>query len=88
MEKKTGFFEEKPGVKSSTRLNSFLLLLFTMAFNMLWINGGNDLTGNLLIFDTLLLVGIFAPKYLHKIAELKLKDVLLTEDKKELVKEK
>ena len=73
----TGFFEEKIGVKSSTRLNSFILLLFFIAFNLLWINGNNDLTGNLLIFDSLLLVGIFTPKYLHKIAEMKIGDVTI-----------
>jgi hypothetical protein len=72
---KTGFFEEKPGVRSSTRLMSFLLLLFFMAFNLLWINGQNDLTGNLLLFDVFLLVGIFTPKFLHKLAEAKIKDI-------------
>ena len=69
---KVGFFEEEEGVKSSTRLNSFILLLFFRAFNLLWLNGGNDLTGNFLLFDGLLLVGIFAPKYLHKLVEMKL----------------
>lgn len=73
MEKeKIGFFEEDVNVKSSTRLNSFLLLLFTMGFNLMWVYGGNDLTGNLLIFDSLLLTGVFAPKYLHKIIEAKI----------------
>ena len=75
MEKKTGFFEESAGVKSSTRLSSFLLLLFFMAFNLLWINGGNDLTGNLLLFDVFVLTGVFAPKYLHKLAEMKVNDI-------------
>jgi len=68
---KTGFFEESAGVKSSTRLNSFLLLLFFMAFNLMWIHGENDLTGNLLLFDVFVLVGVFTPKYLHKLAEMK-----------------
>ena len=68
---KVGFFEEEEGVKSSTRLQSFLLLLFFMAFNLLWQNGGNDITGNLLILDMILLIGVFTPKYLHKLAELK-----------------
>lgn len=72
---KTGFFEEKPGVKSSTRLNSFILLFAFIGFNTMWIYGGNDLTGNLLLFDLLLLVGIFAPKYLHKIAEAKMPEL-------------
>ena len=69
---KVGFFEEKEGVKSSTRLNSFILLLFFIAFNLMWINGGNDLTGNLLLLDALVLVGVFTPKYLHKLAESKI----------------
>ena len=67
--KKVGFFEEAEGVKSSTRLYSFILLLAFIAFNLLWINGQNDLDGNLLIFDLIMLVGVFAPKYLHKMAE-------------------
>jgi hypothetical protein len=46
---KIGFFDEDYKVKSSTRLNSFLLLIFFMAFNLLWIHGGNDLTGNLIM---------------------------------------
>ena len=69
---KVGFFEEEEGVKSSTRLNSFILLIALIGFNAMWLYGGNDLTGNLLFFDALLLVGIFAPKYLHKIVESKL----------------
>lgn len=69
---KVGFFEEADGVKSSTRLNSFILLLAFIGFNAMWLHGGNDLTGNLLMLDTLLLVGVFAPKYIHKIAEVKL----------------
>jgi hypothetical protein len=43
-----------------------------MAFNLLWINGGNDLTGNLIMFDVFVLVGVFAPKYMHKLEESKL----------------
>lgn len=66
---KTGFFEESPGVRSSTRLNSFLLLLFFCAFNLLWIRGKTDMTNNIILFDLLALVAIFVPKYLHKIAE-------------------
>jgi len=69
---KVGFFEEADGVKSSTRLNSFILLLAFIGFNAMWLYGGNDLTGNLLMLDTLLLVGVFTPKYIHKLAELKI----------------
>ena len=72
---KTGFFEEAPGVKSSTRLNSFILLMFFCAINLLWINGGNTIDGNLLIFNLILLVGVFAPKYLHKIVEMKIGNI-------------
>ena len=72
MKTNTGFFEETPGCKSSTRLNSFLLLLFFMGFNLLWIQD-NDITGNLIILDALVLVGIFASKYVHKLAELALR---------------
>ena len=72
---KTGFFEESPEVKSSTRLNSFLLLLFFIVFNLLWINGENDITGNMLLFNALVLIGVFTPKYLHKIVESKFNDV-------------
>ena len=72
---KTGFFEEAPGVKSSTRLNSFILLIFFCAINLLWINAGNTIDGNLLIFNLILLVGIFAPKYLHKVVEMKIGNI-------------
>jgi hypothetical protein len=69
---KIGFFEEKPGVKSSTRLNSFILLVFFIVFNLMWKHGENDIDGNILIFNLIILVGIFAPKYLHKMVEMKL----------------
>ena len=73
MKAKIRFFEEAEGVKSSTRLNSFLLLIFFMAFNIMWIYGENDISGNLIMLHSLMLVGIFAPKYLHKLAEVALK---------------
>lgn len=70
---KIGFFEEKPGVRSSTRLFSFLLLLFLMVFDILCVLGkGADiiLSMNFIIFNFILLIGVFAPKYLHKLAEI------------------
>lgn len=70
-DQKIGFFEEEPGVKSSTRLNSFILLCFFMIFNLLWVYGGNVIDGNILMLDLVLLVGIFTPKYLHKVVESK-----------------
>jgi hypothetical protein len=69
---KTGFFEEKPDVKSSTRLNSFIMLLFFIAFNILWIIDGRDVNDSFIILDLIFLLAVFAPKYLQKIAELKL----------------
>jgi len=75
---KVGFFEEAPKHKSSTRLFSFLLLIFFMIFNLIWINSdGNGIDGNLILIDILMLVAIFAPKFLHKMAEkaLELKDL-------------
>ena len=66
---KTGFFEEKPDVKSSTRLNSFLLLICFFIFNTIFFLNGDPIEMNLILFDFILLLGIFAPKYLHKLAE-------------------
>jgi len=69
---KTGFFEESEGVKSSTRLNSFILLFFLMGFDLLMMRLANfSIDSNFIGFNFLILIAIFAPKYLHKIAELK-----------------
>ncbi len=67
---KIGFFEESERVKSSTRLFSFLLLLFFFILNILWlpnIKAGFD--SNVLTLDILMLIGVFVPKFLHKLAE-------------------
>lgn len=72
MENKTGFFEEAPGQKSSTRLFSFVLLLFFVAFNLLYAIRKELIDFNFIFYMTIILIGIFAPKYLQKIAELKL----------------
>jgi hypothetical protein len=72
MDTKTGFFEEAPGVKSSTRLNSFLLLIFFCVINTMWVYGKNPIDGNILMLDMLLLLAVFAPKYLHKVVEAKI----------------
>ena len=70
---KTGFFEEKEGVKSSTRLNSFILLLFLIGFNLMLSRlEGFKIDANFITFNIVLLIGVFAPKYLHKLAEMKL----------------
>lgn len=65
---KTGLFEERPGVTSSTRVLSFWLMAFFMAYNgyALYMGLATDLA-----FNFMLLVAIFAPKYLHKVTEVK-----------------
>ena len=69
---KTGFFEEKEGVKSSTRLNSFILLFFLMGFDAMLTTLDNfAIDANFIGFNFLILLAIFAPKYLHKLVELK-----------------
>jgi len=88
----TGFLEESEGVKSSTRLFSFLLLLFTFVFdgfyiyfkynilmkiadtigekNALALYDFSLIDALVVGFTFILLIGVFAPKYLHKLAEL------------------
>lgn len=72
MEKtKTGFFEEAPGQKSSMRLFSAVLLAFFCAFNFYYIRH-HDISDILVVFDLVLLTGVFAPKYMQKVIELRL----------------
>lgn len=73
MNGEVGFFEEKDGVKSSTRLNSFLLLLFLFAFDIVLAGTeGFAIEYNFILFNFIMLIGVFAPKYLHKLAESKI----------------
>ena len=68
----TGFFEEQEGVKSSTRLNSFILLFALIGLDaglLLYVKASID--SNFIMFNFLVLVCVFTPKYLHKLAELK-----------------
>lgn len=68
-----GFLEERPGVKSSTRLYSLLLLIFLFIFDIgLVISNDGCLDYNFVFFNFVGLLGVFAPKALHKIAEMKL----------------
>ena len=84
---KVGFFEEQEGIKSSTRLMSFLLLVFVFAFDVGYLMGQVQLGKSLQIdmnFITLnivFLLGVFAPKYLQKLAELKLGQIQPTSTK-------
>lgn len=68
----TGFFEEKPGVKSSERLKSFLMLLFFCGF--VWgylIYKGKDITTEFNFLAGLILIAAFTPTTLKKIAEIR-----------------
>ncbi len=68
--KKVGFFEEEEGVKSSTRLNSFILLAFLMLFDYLLSRmPAFKIDYFFIVFNFVMLLGVFAPKYLHKLAE-------------------
>ena len=70
---KIGFFEEEEGVRSSTRLQSFILLFFLMGFDaLLSLADGFVINYDFTLFNLLILIAVFAPKYLHKIAEMKL----------------
>lgn len=69
---KTGFFEEKQGVKSSTRLFSFILLIALIGFDFALIFTTHfTIDYSFTMFNFLMLIAVFAPKYLHKIAESK-----------------
>lgn len=73
MENKIGFFEEAPGHKSSMRMFSFLLLMFFIVFNIVYVTKTTcQLDFNFIFYMTIVLIGVFAPKYLQKLAELKL----------------
>jgi len=65
-----GFFEEKEGVKSSIRLNSFVALLSGIGY-VFFATYTNQLDANSLAVFFGLLVGGFAPKVVQKYAESK-----------------
>jgi len=67
---KVGFFEESEGVKSSTRLGSFISLFFLFGFDILLSQAdGFNIDYDFTLFNLLWLVAVFVPKYLHKLAE-------------------
>ena len=68
-----GFFEEKENVKSSTRLNSFLLMLFLFAFDIVLSQSDSfQIDYNFILFNFIMLIAVFTPKFLHKLAESKI----------------
>jgi heme/copper-type cytochrome/quinol oxidase subunit 2 len=89
--KKIGFFSEDANSRSMMRLLSFILLVFLIIFDVLYVtnvffyrevlaNAHADpsvhliplIDMNFILFNFVLLIGIFVPKYLQKLAELKL----------------
>lgn len=67
--KKIGFFEESEGVRSMTRLMSFLLLIFFFLLNAIYFMGNGQVDYNFISFDFMLLLAIFTPKLIQKYAE-------------------
>lgn len=65
---KTGFFYEKPGIKSSMRLMSFLALMFAFLLSGFAIYT-KQLDINVLALITTFIVASFAPKAVQKYAE-------------------
>jgi hypothetical protein len=80
---RVGFLEEKPGVKSSMRLFSLILLAFFCIVNFTYL-AHHDINETLCWFDGVLLVGVFAPKTLQKLLELKMGNIVTTEVKQEI----
>jgi hypothetical protein len=69
-EQNIGFFEEEEGVRSMTRLKTFILLIFLCIFDSLYVYGGNKIDWFLIGFTFVLLIAIFYPQYLKQLAEL------------------
>ncbi|MFA5395647.1 MAG: hypothetical protein WC346_06445 [Methanogenium sp.] len=70
IQNRIGFFEEDPGIKSMTRLKSFILEVFFCVFNSIFIflDGEIDSWG-FLLFNALLVIAIFYPHYLKQLVE-------------------
>lgn len=68
---KTGFFEEAPEKKSMMRLCSFILLMIFMVLNTLYFLDldGKEISMNFIMWDFIMLVGVFVPKALQKLTE-------------------
>ena len=77
----TGFFEEAPGVKSLTRLQSFMLLCFFIALNTAFAIAqykvmSQDkplppIDSNIIWFNCVILAFAFFPKVAQKLLEMK-----------------
>jgi len=72
MKNKIGFFEEEEGIRSMTRLMSFITLIFAFLFAWYYLIVDNKVIDTMFItYFTLLLCAAFVPKYLQKVVELK-----------------
>ena len=73
VKKKIGYFEDRVGVKSLVKVECLILLVFMITFNILLVlTPGFLLSYNFVLFNLVLLIGIFTPKYLFKILESKI----------------
>jgi len=69
--KPAGYLHEKDGTKSSTRLKSFLTLIFSFIFLMTIIIKGDQINLYVIGMMLILLVAAFVPQHLKNIADLK-----------------
>ena len=72
---KVGFLEEKPNHRSSMRLFSLIVLMVFVVVNILYFSDleVKKVEYSFISYDFLLLIGVFAPKYLQKLVELQQK---------------
>ena len=71
-----GFLEEAPGIKSSTRLKTFFVMIFWFAWDYLVIPDKTFMqTTVFLTMNILFAIAVFAPQYLQKMAEMKFGNV-------------
>ena len=69
----TKYFEESPGEKSSTRLKTFLLLLFLFALDIVLVTcTETTVTVYFILLNGVILDYVFRPQKAHKILENKL----------------
>jgi hypothetical protein len=69
---KTGFLETRPGYKSSTRLNTLIILIFWITISTYQVLNGGFANFE---FHILILTAAFAPKTITKFAEKAKKEV-------------
>ena len=74
--KAVGFLEEAPGIKSSTRLKTFFVMLFWFYWDYLVAPDKAFMqTTMFMAINLMFAVAVFAPQYLQKMAEMKFGNV-------------